>query len=565
MPAPPTRAQQTTIRSPANTRTQTQETRMGGASSSGGGAQPARSQTSNTAAKGDRGGAGVAGGKTDSPRTTVAKSTVGNPRGPTSPQGVKRSAPTGTGTSGGNARVATGIPGRTNSGRIALGRTPESPRVMDPTRTQAQRTSAPGVARDKPPAAYSATDSYRVGNILNSPITNPNVARQRIAAAQGALDAARRNTAFPAARPANPTDPNGLQQPNTANASPLDIYRTANVARDAMRRAAVATPQQSLAPPQGQPYAPFRNDPFTVVRNAPIAAMRERARTQEEARRVADRAATMQGQYSQYRSPPGVPDPAQDYNNLRAANEFGLESARPNTNPRVNSMASLDSVYGAVMGQDPYGGLRQYADPVKDMARVPSDPGRVTTSVAANSFVDNLGLPSPAVPRQPSTYSGYGAPASPEAMEQVMQGLINAGALSPGQVQTAGIPSPTNAQPPSQEYIGQPNVAPSQNAGQPQSLQELANRYNYEKGQIKQGFQNLPGQIYDAIVGGDFKPFAMTGLQGQGGNRAVDRAPQQQPTEQASADSISSMIAFLQDAGVTNPNDQLALILRTFV
>ena len=198
------------------------------------------SQRSNSESKGDRGaGAGTgtqqrsnAAAKTDSQQTTVSKTTPGNPRGPTSPDGIKRSAPTGTGTAAGNARVASGMPNNTNAAktgtsyaRTGTGRT--ATKVADPSRTAAP---APTQQRDKPPAAPSATDSYRTANAISSSITNPNVARQRTAAAQGAADAARRNTGFPAARPTNPTDPNGLQQPNTANATGTDSYRTANVA-----------------------------------------------------------------------------------------------------------------------------------------------------------------------------------------------------------------------------------------------------------------------------------------------------------------------------------------------
>ncbi len=643
------------------------------------------SQRSNSESKGDRGaGAGTGtqqrsntAAKTDSQRTTVSKTTTGNPRGPTSPDGIKRSAPTGTGTAAGNARVASGMPNNTNvakSAPQAPART-EATKVRDPSRTAPPARQTPQApisraGRDQPPAPPSASDSLRTARVLESPITNRNVARQQAAAAQGASDAMRRNTGFPAARPANPTDPNGLQQPNRANATGTDSYRTANVAREAARRAAVAAanppPQRGIAPAQGQPYGGFVNDPYTANRNAGLRAVNERARAQQaaaaaragvqpglaspgvptnpfgqlqqqgiaatqaraEEQRRAQAAAAARAQYSQYRSPPGVPDPAQDYNNLRTANAYGANFAQPNPNPGTTSMASLNSVFGVPDSfNDGYQGLGQYAEPQKEIVdRAPIQGGpyagygapqspeaRTAEAEAAATnmrrsgviggprFVDSIMGNPPATPDQAATQDVRIDPAGglPNPMRQPPGQIVNdvrrqvavqQGPRAP-QPQTITVPGgglPTGApgqqeivrniedynpqqqpgtQAPSQQYDGGANTAPSQNAGQPQNLAELANRYSYEKGQIKDGFRNLPGKIYDAITGGDFRAYDPIGdQQGQRGDPAIGNSGnggQQQPVD---IQQLLNMIAQLQgQGGVSDPSQQLQMILRTFV
>lgn len=56
---------------------------------------------------------------------------------------------------------------------------------------------------------------------------------------------------------------------------------------------------------------------------------------------------------------------------------------------------------------------------------------------------------------------------------------------------------------PSQQYDGAVNRNPMQDDSQPQDLQELYNRYQYEKQRAQQGYRDLPGRIWDAIVNGE--------------------------------------------------------------
>lgn len=653
--------------------TETKDTRTAGgktsSASSGGG-----SGTQSSGGGGASRGSSTAGGaqrsntaaKTDSQNTTVSKTTPGNPRGPTSPDGIKRSAPTGTGTAAGNAKVASGMPNNTNVSKAAPAAPAKSSatQVRDPSRPAPKAPAAPAAPPSRtgriagdPRVSYTPVGSLQAPAAPSYPYAG-NRAKGQIDASrvQGDVDAMRRNTGFPAARPANPTDPNGLHAPAGASATGTDSYRTANVIKDAARRTAVAAANPpGIGPAQGQPYGNFQNDPFAGNRNAGIRAVNDRARAQQAAaaaragvqpglsapatptnpfgglqqqslaatqaradeQRRAAAAAAARSQYSQYRSPPG--DPNGDFRALQEANAFGEMSRRPGSMPP--NPADPNNAYGSpqIVGNAFQSLVDRAPKAITD--RVPNDLTRTAgipgaPPSAGTGYVDNL-LGGPAAPQAPqSQYSGYGAPQSPEAREAEITGLVQSGIIG----RQPGIPQPASAQPfsappnpmrqppgeivndvrrqvatnmspaprqpqsvtvpggglptgqppgpqaPSQEYDGGPNVPPSQNDGQAQNLSELANRYSYEKGQIKKGFQDLPGKLYDAIVGGDFRAYdPIGGQQGDRGNSAQQGSNPVQNQQPVQIEQLLNMIAQLQGSGVTNPSDQLALIMRTFV
>lgn len=72
------------------------------------------------------------------------------------------------------------------------------------------------------------------------------------------------------------------------------------------------------------------------------------------------------------------------------------------------------------------------------------------------------------------------------------------------------VTSPGNAIPPSQEGDYPPDENFMQDDGQAQSYQELKNRYQYEKDRAVEGFKDLPGNLWNAIVNGDFRPYTGT-------------------------------------------------------
>lgn len=76
-----------------------------------------------------------------------------------------------------------------------------------------------------------------------------------------------------------------------------------------------------------------------------------------------------------------------------------------------------------------------------------------------------------------------------------------------GQGDGEGEASSPRVNSPSQEGDYPPDENFVQDAGQPQSIRELYNRYKYEKEQAKEGFKELPGRLWDAITRGDVRPY----------------------------------------------------------
>lgn len=128
-----------------------------------------------------------------------------------------------------------------------------------------------------------------------------------------------------------------------------------------------------------------------------------------------------------------------------------------------------------------------------------------------------------------------------------------------GTVSPTSAPPPRNASPmpeaPNQEPAGP--VSPSQDVGQPQSLRELYNRYQYEKQQLKDGFKSLPGRAWNAIKNGEF---GAPNFRPDAGGKE-NRTPYQLLMEDA--------VQQAEQAGVLPPptpnKDQLDLVYRTFI
>lgn len=105
-----------------------------------------------------------------------------------------------------------------------------------------------------------------------------------------------------------------------------------------------------------------------------------------------------------------------------------------------------------------------------------------------------------------------------------------------------------------------------QDDGQPQSLGELKNRYDYEKGLAKRGLKELPGRLYDAITRGDIR-----GYTPEANDRGQERryAPPSKPAptmSQGDAQAVAQLIALVtlmeqqQSSGLT----QADLVNSTF-
>lgn len=128
-----------------------------------------------------------------------------------------------------------------------------------------------------------------------------------------------------------------------------------------------------------------------------------------------------------------------------------------------------------------------------------------------------------------------------------------------GTVSPTSAPPPQNASPmpeaPYQEPAGP--VSPSQDVGQPQSVRELYNRYQYEKQKLKDGIKSLPGRAWNAIKNGDFRAPDF----GPDAGGKDNRTPYQLLVEDA--------VQQAEQAGILPPpapnKDQLDLVYRTFI
>lgn len=118
---------------------------------------------------------------------------------------------------------------------------------------------------------------------------------------------------------------------------------------------------------------------------------------------------------------------------------------------------------------------------------------------------------------------------------------------------------------PSQEGDYPPDENFTQNDGQPQSLRELRNRYEYEKQRTKDSLRSLPGRLWDAITSGDIRnPGFPPGADTKG-------TPQNDPylelIDQLTAELNRYRTAARRPATAILPGNQnqLDLVLRTFV
>jgi hypothetical protein len=108
-------------------------------------------------------------------------------------------------------------------------------------------------------------------------------------------------------------------------------------------------------------------------------------------------------------------------------------------------------------------------------------------------------------------------------------------------------------------------VAPSQVAGQPQSIGEAWNRAQYEKDRATDGFSNLPGRVLDAILSGNISGNTMQGP------RDAERGGKDSGWNQLILDEITRILGSPAPATASRPagaapnQSQLDLVLNTFL
>ena len=79
--------------------------------------------------------------------------------------------------------------------------------------------------------------------------------------------------------------------------------------------------------------------------------------------------------------------------------------------------------------------------------------------------------------------------------------------VPPQQASPVTVTNPEAPVPPSQEGDYPPNENPSQVAGQPQSISEWDNRYEYEKQKVVDTLKKMPGDLFNAIISGDIRGY----------------------------------------------------------
>lgn len=126
-------------------------------------------------------------------------------------------------------------------------------------------------------------------------------------------------------------------------------------------------------------------------------------------------------------------------------------------------------------------------------------------------------------------------------------------------------PSGARSVAPSQEGSYPPDRNFMQDDGQPQNLGELKNRYDYEKGLVKQGIRDLPGRLFDAITKGDVRGLT------PGTN---DKRPETRPrskadrsiTQQHQVDAVAKLLALIKAMEQQGGSQQQAdLVNSTFI
>jgi hypothetical protein len=247
---------------------------------------------------------------------------------------------------------------------------------------------------------------------------------------------------------------------------------------------------------------------------------------------------------------------------------------------------SFPVVNGELLGAraDPRLSLSQYASGpqvMKDQARVPQGtivpaggPAPAAPSMAAaGPFSISPGDPASqryaATTQAPSQWNRQPAQAGSQITIPGGDLPVAAGPSVPSWRQSlyAGedMPYPAGPEGQGQSGISGP-AAPSQQAGQPQSIGEALNRYQYEKDRASEGLSGLPGRILEAVLGGNISGNTMLGPRdaerGDKGNREMN---------QLLLDEINRILATSAPASTSRPavagpnQSQLDLVLNTFL
>jgi hypothetical protein len=216
-------------------------------------------------------------------------------------------------------------------------------------------------------------------------------------------------------------------------------------------------------------------------------------------------------------------DPRVSYTPIGSMQAPAPQNVAGNPNPFRQSPMSLagDVRRQAALAQGPAPAVRQPTN----IGEIRPDPRMNPAPQIMRQAAGTMTGPYNPSPRPSGEYSGYGAPDSPETQMANMQGLVNSGALNPGSgeriLSVENYDDGQFAQPSTGDNI-RPSVAPSQNAGVPQDFAELGNRYDYTKGQIKQGIGNIFDTITNGNVRGDVRPPGMGGDDGTRGQQQQD-------------------------------------------
>lgn len=139
-----------------------------------------------------------------------------------------------------------------------------------------------------------------------------------------------------------------------------------------------------------------------------------------------------------------------------------------------------------------------------------------------------------------------------------------------GDVRDVASPTPTpsgaEAISPSQEGSYPPDDNFMQDDGQPQSLGELSNRYDYEKGLVKEGLTELPGRLWAAITSGDIRGYTPETNDKRGVNPPSMNQRPQQPLTDADAVVVARLLALLKELEQQGGSQaQADLVNSTFI
>lgn len=207
----------------------------------------------------------------------------------------------------------------------------------------------------------------------------------------------------------------------------------------------------------------------------------------------------------------------------------------------------------APMAQSPF-----YRDPmaqgqaVRNKVAIAQTPNRITPT-GTEITIPGGGLPMQS--QQPAR-----APVTASPGQQGPFGRFANAGTPPGYAERYLSGSQPSPQPSSMAQA----VAPSQNAGQPQSLGELNNRYQYEKQQVSDGVRALPGRIGNAIAAGDFRNPGQMGRERSSNENNMSADVPDYST--LMADLLARLPQQQQPPQIQGPNtDQLDLVFSSFV